>query len=147
MEIHRRRIAELEEKLQNLQSQTALVAEVGGNQWHDNASYDLLVIDIRGVDHRLSEAHRVLNQAEFVEPPRDADRVRIGTKAQISVSGERQIWVIAGYGESDPDNGFIAYNTPLAQCIVGRRTGETTIGEIGGKRVAIEIIEISLAGE
>jgi Leu/Phe-tRNA-protein transferase len=53
----RKEIEELEKKLQDLQSQTVHVAEVGGDQWHDNAAYESLVIDIRGMDRRLADVH------------------------------------------------------------------------------------------
>src|SRR3989344_6269118 len=97
-------IESLEKKLQDLQSQTAHVAEVGGDQWHDNASYDLLVIDIRGMDRRLSDAHEVLNKVTLVGPPINFDKVTIGTRVKIVRDGQEAIWEIVGFGESDPDN-------------------------------------------
>ena len=76
-------IKNLEKKLQELQEQTAYVTEVGGDQYHDNASYELLVIDVRGMDFRLTNAHRCLNQAVLVEPPTRFDNVAIGTRVKI----------------------------------------------------------------
>lgn len=136
-------IKELENKLQDLQSQTAHVAEVGGDQWHDNASYDLLVIDIRGMDRRLTDAHRCLNQAILVDPPTSFDKVTIGTRVKIVRDGEEMTWEIVGFGESDPDRDMLAYNTPLASLIMGKHRGEIISGAIAGRQTEIEIIEIS----
>lgn len=142
-----REIEELEKKLQDLQSQTVHVAEVGGDQWHDNASYDLLVIDIRGMDYRLSDAHRALNNAILVDPPTSFDKVTIGTKVKIVRDGEEMTWEIVGFGESDPDCDMLAYNTPLASLIMGKRKGEVVSGTIAGKKTEIEVLEITKGGE
>lgn len=141
-----REIENLEKKLQDLQSQTAHVAEVGGDQWHDNASYDLLVIDIRGMDRRLTDAHQVLNKAVLVEHPVNLDKVIIGTRVKIVRDGEEMTWEVVGFGESDPDRDMLAYNTPLASLIMGRRKGEMMSGIIAGRQTEIEILEISEGG-
>ena len=139
-------IEKLEKKLKELQSQTAHVAEVGGNQWHDNPSYDLLVIDLRGMDRRLSDAHQCINQATLVESPTSFDKVTIGTGVKIVRDGEEMIFEIVGFGESDPDRDMLAYNTPLASLIMGKRKGEVVSGTIAGRRTEIEILEISKGG-
>lgn len=136
-------IEQLENKLKELQSQTAYVAEVGGDQYHDNASYEMLTIDIRGMDHRLSDAHQCLNQAILIEPPMNFDKVTIGTRVRIVRDGDETTWEIVGFGESDPDRKMLAYNTPLASLVMGKRKGEVVSGVIAGRKTEIEILEIS----
>ena len=140
-------VEELEKKLQDLQAQTAHVAEVGGDQWHDNASYELLVIDIRGMDRRLSDARQALNNATLVEMPTNFDKVTIGTRVRIIRDGEEMTWEIVGFGESDPDNNMLAYNTPLASLVMGKQKGEVVVGTIAGRQTEIEILEITEGGE
>lgn len=137
------RIKTLEAELSRLQSQVADAAEIGGNQWHDNASYEQLVIDIRGVDHQLSEAHRILNRAMIVDASGETDKVLVGTIVKLLLDGTEETWRIAGYGESDPDQNILAYNTPLAHLIMGKRAGEIIRGVIAGRTVEIKIIAIS----
>lgn len=141
-----REIKDLEKKLKDLQSQTAHVAEVGGDQYHDNASYDMLVIDIRGMDWRLKEAHRALNNAAIVEPPLNIDKVSIGTHVKVIRDSEEITWEITGFGESDPDYGRLAYNTPLASLVMGKRKGEVVTGTIAGHKTKVQILEISKGG-
>jgi transcription elongation factor GreA len=142
-----KKIKMLEEKLQDLQSQTAYVAEVGGDQWHDNFGYEALVIELRGIDRQLAEAHQELRNAILVDPPTSFNEVAIGTRVKIMCDGEEMTWEIVGYGESDPDNGMIAYNTPLASLIMGKQKGEVVIGIIAGKKTKIEILEITKGGK
>ncbi len=138
---------ELEARLKELQAQTAHVAEVGGDLWHDNASYDLLVIDIRGMDRRVSDAHQQLSQAVLIEPPTDFDRVAVGTRVRIMQDQEEMTLEIVGFGESDPDHDKLAYNTPLALAIMGKQKGEVISRTGAGKRIEIRILEISKGGE
>lgn len=137
------RIEELEQKLRDLQSPSAHVAAVGGDQWHDNASYDLLVIDLRGADRRLADAHACLRRAMPVDPPTTTDRVAIGTRVKIMRESKETTWEIVGFGESDPERGLLAYDTPLASVIIGKYEGDIVNGVIGGKDTEIEILEIS----
>lgn len=136
-------IAEFEKRVKGLQSQSAEVAETGGNAWHDNASYDNLVIQLRGADQRLADAHKAMNRAVIVDPPSTLDRVTIGTRVKIRRDGEEEEWEIAGYGESDFEHNIIAYNTPLAILLMKKQRGDKTQGIIGEKKAQIEICEIT----
>lgn len=140
-------IKELGKKLQELQSQTAYVAEVGGDQWHDNAAYESLVIDIRGIDRRLSNAHQMLSRAVLIEPPTNSDSVTIGIQVKIMRDNKEMTWKIVGFGESDPDRNMLAYNTPLASLMMSRHRGEVVSGIIAGKQTEIEVLEIINGGE
>ncbi len=138
----RKEIKDLEKKLRDLRSQVAYVAEVGGNQWHDNAAYESLMIEIRGMDRRLFDARQVLTSAVLVESPTNLNKISIGTHVKIICDGEDVMWEIVGFGESDPNNSKIAYNTPFASLIMGKRKGESIIGTIAGQKIEIKILEI-----
>lgn len=142
----KKEIDKLTKKIVELQSQTAYVAEVGGNQYHDNASYEMLTIDIRGIDHRISEAYHCLNKAVLVEAPENTERVSIGTRVNILENEREEIWEIAGFGESDMSRKIVAYNTPLASLLIGKHEGDIIKGIIAGKHTTIEILKISIGG-
>jgi transcription elongation GreA/GreB family factor len=138
------RISALTIRMKETQMETGGAAETGGNQWHDNASYDQLVIDTRGIDAQLAEAHDSRNHAVIVEPTSSAEKVAIGTTVEIYMDDEVYTWEIGGYGESEPEFGIIAYNTPLALLLMNKSAGDTVTGEIGGRKVKIDILEIYL---
>ena len=142
----RREISTLTKKLEQIQSQSAYAAEVGGNQYHDNSSYEMLVVDLRGIDRLLTNAYHLLNHAVIIDLANNSEQVRIGTRVRIMKNGEEMIWEIAGFGESDPDRRLLAYNTPIASLIIGKRKGDFVTGVIAGRQVEIEVIDI-LMGE
>ncbi len=137
----------LEKKLQDLQAQVANVCEVGGNQWHDNASYEALVIDIRGADWRIGQAVQSLKQIELVHPPTSLECVAIGLCVKITMDGEEMTFEVAGYGESDDELNLIAYNTPLIFPILGKKKGEAVICYIASKKRELKVLEISKGAE
>jgi transcription elongation factor GreA len=136
-------ISKLEQKLQDIQANTANVAELGGNQWHDNASFERLTEDIRGLRVRIAKARDLMTRAIIVKPPDNLDKVAIGTSVKVLFNGTEEVWQIVGYGESEPNSNLFAYNVPVAALIIGRREGEVVSGPVGRGNAEIKIIEIS----
>jgi len=138
---------ELKKELKDLLSQIAYVAEHCGDLWHDNPTFNSLNLDILALNRSITDAHNTLNRAMLVEPPTSFDKVTIGTKVKIVRDGEEVTWEIGGFGESDPNHGILAYNTPLASLIIGKRKGEVVSGTIAGRQTKIEVLEIMKGGE
>jgi len=147
LEIVKERMLELEAEVNALRSRLAEAVETGGNEWHDNASYEQLTADIRILDRELAAVRETLRRAQLVEPPTAADTVCIGTTVKLQVNGTPETWRITGYGESDPARKAVAYNTPFAQLVMGKRAGETVKGNIAGRTVEIKILEITRSEE
>ena len=137
----RKRVEQLSARLSGLKHD----AKNGDGQQHENASHEHLEIDARGIDWQIGELCDALNKATLVNPPISTDRVTIGTQVKIRIDNkEEETWLIAGYGESDPDEGVIAYNTPLAEAIMDASEGACLARVLASREVDIEIIEISL---
>lgn len=134
----------VQNELTALQSRIADVAEHGGDQWHDNASYDYVTAEIRQNDKRLRDMIAVLNRGIIIGLSMSCKRVDIGVNVRVLWNDVEYVWYIGGYGESDIDNNILAYNTPLADIVMGKTVGETCISEIAHNKVTIKILEISV---
>lgn len=144
----RARIDNLEARLRELQAGVGDAAETGGNQWHDNAAYEQLVIDIRGVDALLRAEHEALNNAEIIDPHKSSTTVSVGSTVTLRFeNGDVEKFEIAGHGESDAEQSIIAYNTPLALILLGGTQGSVRRGKIGPKIREVTIISIERLGE
>ncbi len=154
------RIATLEAELRDLQAKVASAADLPGNVFHDNFAYEQLTIRIRNADSRLSEAHQLLDSVMIAPPATSAERIIMGTTVCILVrelpssdprrrtpmkSPEEQTWSIVGHGESDPKIGRIAYDTPLARLMIGRRVQQSIRGTIGDRNVDLTILSIAIS--
>lgn len=135
-------ISRIEGRLKSVQSQGGELAEVGGNAWHDNAGYEQMVIDLRGVNAQLSKLQEIKNHATIRNIPNELNRVAIGTFATINLNGFEEKFGIVGYQQSDPDRNLIAYDTPLAKLIIGLAKGERRETKFGQQKMVAEIVEI-----
>ncbi|MDZ4363449.1 transcription elongation factor GreA [Brevundimonas sp.] len=71
-------------------------------------------------------------------PPQDApgDTVRFGDTVTLERDdGRIQSWTLVGEDESDPTAGKVAYVSPLAQAVLGRRLGDEVT--VAGRTVEI----------
>jgi transcription elongation factor GreA len=139
----KREIASLTGRLSSLHAQTASVREVDHDEDGSNGSIESLNDEIRIISRRLQEARGNIKLAEMAEPVYGTSYIAIGNRVEIIKNGEKMTWDIVGFGESDPDNNLIAYNTPLAILLINKRKGEKIKNTIGGNPVEIEIIDIS----
>jgi transcription elongation GreA/GreB family factor len=82
--------------------------------------------------------------AQPVSPPATLATVAFATAVVIErADGRHQRFAIVGEDEADPARGFIAYCSPLARAILGKRPGEAA--ETPGGEV--EIVAVEAMGE
>lgn len=138
---------ELRQQLKDTQAQKGEAAEVGGNVWHDNFSFEDLSRREDMLNHQLRTIGEVLSSISIVdEKPKDTNRLRIGHVAVLDIDGEEKTFLIGGYGDSDLSTtpAVISYDAPLVRGLIGKGEGDSINVNIGGKRKTIEIIEIQL---
>jgi len=63
------------------------------------------------------------DSAEIVQPTPDGT-VAFGSKATITRKGRTQTFRIVGVDEADPAKGLISFRSPLANAVLGARTGD-----------------------
>jgi transcription elongation factor GreB len=67
-----------------------------------------------------------LASAELVAPPAGAtDVVRFGATVTVEGGGGRRRWRLVGVDEADAGRAAIAFVSPLARALLGRRVGDT----------------------
>jgi transcription elongation GreA/GreB family factor len=82
---------------------------------------------------------RVASAVPQPEPP-DTAVVVFGSKVTILRDDDRrQIFRIVGEDEADPRGGSIAYVSPLARLLIGKRVGETV--DLDGREIEVVAIE------
>lgn len=81
------------------------------------------------VDARRRELEERIATAELVDPPPGASEiVRFGARVQVqSAAGETRAYQIVGVDEADAAAGLVAFVSPLARALLGRRVGDTAL--------------------
>ncbi|MEK9772392.1 MAG: GreA/GreB family elongation factor [Opitutae bacterium] len=108
----------------------------------ENAEYQMAKDDQKVLLARQAELQADLMRAkatDFTEAPQDT--VGIGSIVDLKDlgSGEKIKYTILGAWDSDPENNILSYLTPLAQSILGRKTGEEVQIDIEGNQQSLEI--------
>ena len=145
----------LRKELRDYEKRTAKIvlmkgeaADVGGDKWHDNFSFEEIERLQKVYSARITELKRrlrnavVLSEAQLKRNARK-NKVCIGSKVKIRYQNNRTGFIkIVGSGESNPDKGLIAYDTPFGKCLINKKPGQKTFCTAGAKQTKIEILNL-----
>ncbi len=138
------------DKLRSIQGQKGEAAEVGGNQWHDNFSFEQLSRDEQMVNAQITEINRkIADMVVIDQPPDDTSKLRIGHIALLDVNGEIKTYLVGGFEDSESSTKpqVISYLAPLIRQFIGKERGYTTSIKIDEKTVEVTLEEIQLQKE
>lgn len=137
---------ELQQKLKKTQGQKGEAAEVGGNVWHDNFSFEQLGRDEQMLNKQITDLNAILVSLVIVDMPKDCSVLTIGHIARLNVDGQPKTIIVGGFNEGDTnaDPPVLSYTAPLVAPFTGQEVGhEATIDLPGGKKVVVlESIEL-----
>ena len=95
------------------------------------------------VDQRIRLLQESLHAAEIVEPP-DSEVVRFGAYVTVRESdGEITRYRIVGVDETDLDNNWVSWMSPIAKALLNRKRGERIRFKFPSGEDTLEIKEIS----
>lgn len=110
--------------------------------WHDNFGYEEAKRQLELESKRLGDLREEIRQAVIININDQTDRVQIGNTVKLYWDDEEKEITIGAYRESDPGNGLVAYNSPLARALLGMQAEDAKTVTIAGKKVEIEVEEI-----
>ena len=101
----------------------------------ENAEYDAARTEQALVENRIQELEAMIENVVLIENV-DTDKVSIGTTVTIEYVGDNdtEAYSIVGSKEADPFNNKISNESPIAQAIMGKKTGDV---------VSVKIIKIA----
>jgi len=139
----RRQLDRLEQRLLTLRRQKGEVAEVGGDDWHDNAAFEHLEREERMLIRQITELRRRLDSTLVVTDRSETGEVGIGSTVRVRFDdGAIMTLTIGGDGEGDPGEGIVAYNSPVGRALLGARRGERRPYQAGGAAHWLEVTEV-----
>lgn len=136
---------ELFDQLKETQGKKGEAAEVGGNVWHDNFSFEDLCRQEMMLNKRIADISAQISRSEFVEGPVGNQFLQIGHIALLEFDdGEEREYEISGFGETDLNANppKVEYLAPIVRKFVGAEIDTSADVEIGGKVRKITLVEI-----
>jgi len=97
------------------------------------------------LDQRIMQLEESLHAAEIVEPPSgSAEVVRFGAHVTVRESdGSETRYRIVGVDETDLDNNWVSWMSPIAKALLNRKRGERIRFKFPSGEETLEIKEIS----
>ncbi|RVU77642.1 transcription elongation factor GreA [Lactobacillus xujianguonis] len=103
----------------------------------ENSEYDAAKDEQSHVEDRIAQVEEMLKYAQVVDADAVApDEVAVGKTVTYTEVGtdDPETYTIVGSDESDPLNGKISNDSPIAQALLGKKKGDTvSITTPGGK--------------
>lgn len=93
----------------------------------ENAEYHAAREKLKIIDAKIAELNDTITKAIIIDPATlPHDRVSFGSTVELVdvESGEEITYTIVGSTESDPSNGLISFNSPLAKQLLGKMEGD-----------------------
>ena len=110
----------------------------------ENAEYHQAREDQGKLEGRIQEIEAILQDVEIIKNTKKRDTVELGAKVELKKDGKKVEYEIVGKAEADIFSGKIAFDSPLAQALIGKKVGEKVefVAPNGNKNI-YEILKIS----
>ena len=110
----------------------------------ENAEYDAARTEHALVENRIQELEAMIENVVLIENV-DTDKVSIGTTVTIEYVGDNdtEAYSIVGSKEADPFNNKISNESPIAQAIMGKKTGDVVSVDSPNGKYDVKILKIA----
>ncbi len=96
------------------------------------------------LDQRIMQLEQSVESAEVVQPPVDPDVVRFGACVTVrEMDGTETSYRIVGVDETDADQNWVSWVSPIAKALLNHRRGERIRFKFPSGEQTLEIIEIA----
>ncbi|GMO65231.1 MAG: transcription elongation factor GreA [Endomicrobiia bacterium] len=135
-------LKELQKKKSILQDEISLARELG--DLRENAEYHAAKETLVNLIHRIVEVDSKITFSKIIEEQNiDPDKIFIGVTVKIQdENGDDYEYTIVDSEEADPAENRISIQSPLAQGLLGHKTGEIVTVKLPVGKTKFKILEI-----
>ncbi|TCP32291.1 transcription elongation factor GreA [Scopulibacillus darangshiensis] len=110
----------------------------------ENSEYDAAKDEQAFVESRIQQLEQMIRNAEIIEDDETTDVVKIGKSVTFKElpDGDEETYMIVGSAESDPFEGKISNDSPMAKSLIGLSVGEEVNVATPGGDIRVKIVEV-----
>lgn len=111
----------------------------------ENSEYDSAKEEQAFVEGRISTLEKMIrNSVMITEDNTNSSVVSLGKSIKIKElpEGDEEIYTIVGSAESDPHEGKISNDSPMAKSLLGKSVGDKVTVQTPGGEMKVELLEI-----
>lgn len=109
----------------------------------ENSEYDAAKEEQAFVESRITQIEVMLKNAEIIES-HSSNEVSFGSTVSFKMSGEKeeQTYKIVGSAESDPFEGKISNDSPIAKALLGKKIGQKVKFNAPNGEIQLQVTKI-----
>jgi transcription elongation GreA/GreB family factor len=121
-----------------------LSAQQTSETWHDNFMFEDSARQINMYSSRLEELIKLKEKIKIVDPPKNKNKISIGSTIVIKDENEKiKTFKIGSYMVlKNNDKNTISYKSPIAATLLKAKIGKIVKLKIGDKEKTFEVLEI-----
>ena len=111
----------------------------------ENAEYHAAKEDQANINKKIAEMEDMVTKAVVIDPSTLAhNKVSFGSTVTIidTKIDEEITYTIGSFLDSNPDNGIISFNSPLAKQLLGKEEGDEFTARLPGGNIEFEVDSI-----
>lgn len=111
----------------------------------ENSEYDAAKDEQAFVEAKIAQLEEMIRHSEIIEEDAEhPDVVSIGKSVSFKElpDGEEERYMIVGSAESDPFDGKISNDSPMAKSLIGHSVGEKVVVATPGGDINVKILEV-----
>ncbi|WNF37644.1 transcription elongation factor GreA [Bacillaceae bacterium IKA-2] len=111
----------------------------------ENSEYDSAKEEQAFVEGRISTLEKMIRNAVMIQEDKtNSSVVSLGKSIKIKElpEGDEEIYTIVGSAESDPHEGKISNDSPMAKSLLGKSVGDKVTVQTPGGEMKVELLEI-----
>lgn len=90
----------------------------------ENAEYHAAKEELSFIEGRVEELEELVKKAQVIKESTSNDKVGVGCRVTVQVSGKDHTYEVVGEWEADPIKMKISHTSPLGQALMGKKKGE-----------------------
>jgi transcription elongation factor GreA len=94
------------------------------------------------IESRIAELEAMIRNSSLISSSKTKDRVGLGSIVKVSVDGRVLTFKIVGSAESDPAQGFISCNSPIAKALFNLKKDDEAEVKAPNRVICYKILEI-----
>ncbi|TFB24887.1 transcription elongation factor GreA [Filobacillus milosensis] len=111
----------------------------------ENSEYDAAKDEQAFVEARVAQVENMIRNAVIIEnDDENSDVVQLGKSVKFIElpDGDEEEYQIVGSAESDPFEGRISNDSPMAQSLLGKKIGDQVTVQTPGGEIDVKIVEV-----
>lgn len=111
----------------------------------ENAEYVAAREELSFIDGRIDELEELIKQAILIHDSHAKGNhiVKLGSTVTVNVKGKKEVFMVVGEWEADPNEKKISHESPLGKALIGKKIGEKVEVEAPAGKVAYTIVSVS----